>query len=317
MKAIRLTILLCTVIFSTTACLASPSIYVTTRDTQGGLFKINIASKQAERVDTYMTAHDFTSLAQYGSNQFLLTSYDGINEVMIFNSDGSLAAEYAQNSYAAGAIEKPNSGGDIYYAQHPQATIQLLDTDTGSSTLVSNTGFAYAWRMAIRSNGELYAAEWWGGKVLGIDSGTLINTNGTALYLVSDNHNNLYKNNGYNSILKIDGSNSVSTFWTNININLYTLAYDASEDIFYGLGDDLTTGYTNLYLFDGLGNSSLYLENISGLTGGYHGTNPAGLYSSMIVLNDGITTAIPEPTSMILLAVGFIGLLKKHMCAKR
>ncbi len=308
MKAIKFSILLYTFISFATACFASPSIYITTRWTQGGLFKLNMDTSQAERIDTYSADHDFTTLGQYGSNHLLAASYAGTNALMIFNEDGSLATEYETVYNSVGAIEKPNSDGDIYYAQYTQATVQLLDIQTGTSTTVRSTGFGYAWQMALRSNGEVYVAEWSGTRMMGIDSGTTISSSGWALFLEADDYGNLYKNNGYNIIQKINQDNTVSTFWSDSNIALYNLAYDHAEDVFYGLAKDNSTGLLNLYQFDLMGNMSLYLSNITGLTGGYNG-NPPQLYSNMIVLSNDIATVIPEPASLILLALGGVGIL--------
>lgn len=313
MKAFKLTIFLYVSMIISTTCFASPSIYITTRMSNGGLFKLNMATKQAERIDSYSADHDFTSLNPYGSNQLMAASYAGTNGIMIFNEDGSLDQEISTIYNSVAAIEKPNADGDIYYTQYTQATVQLLDVQTGSSSTVRVTPFNYAWHMTMRSDGELYVAEWLGNyRIIQVSTGTIINTTNSPLFLESDDYGNLYKNSGYSVIQKIGESHSVSTFWADPSILLYNFAYDSVEDVFYGLGKENATGYLNLYQFDLSGNASVYLHNVDGLTGGYGG-NPPEVYSNMLVLNGSIPTAIPEPASMFLLALGILGIIRKRL----
>ncbi len=304
---LRSILVLC-LLFCSIQSVYSAEIYLATRNVDGGIFKIDSETAVATRIDDYSSSHCYTSLSIYNNEKFVTT--DVINlRIMMFDLDGNYETEY--NVY-----ERPEDvvmvGEDhFYYASYYSAEVR--EYNNGSNTLWYNTDSTRGYALAMRSYNSLYI-----GTNKGVYSGYLISgsTPPSGYHLVVDDDDNLlYAQNG-DAIYMISSTNQYFTYWSKSagdpDISaIYSLAYNASDDAYYGIGADLS-GEINLYSFVGDAGAVTVTEeisNITGLTGGYGYV----LSESNLLITGSFEEpqAIPEPLSIGLIGIGLFGILKK------
>jgi len=302
----KFSLLLLLILFTSTLN-AAPVFYLSTRNTDGGIFQINPDTQTATRIDAFgNTGHCFPSLSIYDDSKLVVTDAYTL-KIHVFDLDGNL-----ENSVST--AERPEdvvmmSDNLLYYGGYYSSNLNKIENGIETTYCDASSGSA-ATSLAIRSNGNFLL----GTRTLGIieidetlQATPIAGSIPCHYYLRVDSNDNIYYQQslyGAQTISMVSDSNQVSQFWQKSSgdpdINLiYNFAYDKTDDVFYGLGT-ATDDSINLYKFVDNGQSvtvTTHISDISGITGGY---DFALDESDLQILNFAGET-IPEPTTLILL----------------
>jgi len=274
---------------------ATEYIYVAT-DKDYQIHKINMNNKSSQVMATHSLYH-LRGLAVKSDEEYVYTaSYSNPGP-----NDGAYLSQFDQLGNET-YIAEPSDGlqgsrglgidhNDNLYVTNTNDTVTKVAQDGTKSTHLS--GFtATPHGVAVATNGKSYVT--FSGSILGIynSSGTQINTisNLSSLRLAFGPDNYLYANIN-NTITKIDiNDNSTSIFANNV---IYAdLDFDAAGNLY-------TIEGTEIYKYNTQAQKSLFTTGIPNTNG----------YAFLDI--SGTPDPIPEPVSIILLALSIIGLIRR------
>ena len=119
--------------------------------------------------------------------------------------------------------------------------------------------------------------------------------------LTADDRGNLFLITDQQQLWRVGLEGEVTPLWQDHDLEVYGLDYDPVGDTFYSLAADGES--LNVYTLTREGQASLFLESITGLPGDLTGVDFRVLAQVI---------AIPEPSMVALLGLGFLTLLRRN-----
>jgi secreted PhoX family phosphatase len=245
--------------------------------------------------------------------------YASVGVILRFDSSGN------QSVFANSGLDFPDSlafdnSGNLYVANAGNNTIEEFGSSgTGSVFATATSGLDFPTDLAFDSSGNLFVANAANNTIVEFNSsatGSVFATASSGLDmpegLAFDSSGNLYVANYNDTILKFNTNGVASTFATAGVSNPQGLAFDSS-----GQGSVFATHLTNGnpsvsgpegLAFDSSGD--LYVANHNG--GDVLEINPEGemsVFASGFGDPAGIAIEVPEPSSLLLSALGAVSLI--------
>ena len=247
------------------------------------------------------------SLARYGEDLLAAAVAGPAPGIEVFRHDGTPDSFVSTAGIPLSITASANDPRILYYVDQESGWVYQIDPDTGTETVAYESAYANPGPLTARADGQLYLA--WGGtgnfashQLTRLSDGqTVFETDGMIQALTADDRGNLFLITDQQQLWRVDLEGEVTPLWQDHDLEVYGLDYDPVGDTFYSLAADGES--LNVYTLAREGQASLFLESVTGLPGDLTGVDFRVLAQVI---------AIPEPSMVALLGLGFLALLRRN-----